>query len=187
MRAFFAVNLSDNTKDRIAAAIRAIGIDDPPWRWVARDNFHVTLKFLGDVPPEQVTRLAEVASEACRSIAPFSITFGELGGFPNLTRPRVLFYRIVDGARLLARLAERVDESLMAVGVEKERGPFRVHVTVARVKAPLECDLAAALERSPAVSGARETVTSLTLMESHLRRQGVRYQRLKEIALRKPK
>lgn len=187
MRVFFAVNLSDNTKDRIADAIRAIGIYDPPWRWVARDNFHVTLKFLGDVPPEQVTGLTEVVNEACRSISPFSITFGELGGFPNLKQPRVLFYRIVDGARLLARLAEHVDESLTAVGVEKEHRPFRAHVTVARVKLPLEQDLAALLECASPVSGGRETVSSLTLMESHLRRQGVRYQRLKEIALRKPK
>ncbi len=187
MRAFFAVNLSDNTKDRIADAIRAIGIDDAPWRWVARDNFHVTLKFLGDVPPEQVTGLVDVVGKACRSIAPFSITLGELGGFPNLKQPRVLFYRIVDGARLLVRLAEHIDESLTAVGVKKERRPFRAHVTVARVKLSVERDLAALLKRASPVSGARETVTSLSLMESHLRRQGVRYQRLKEIALRKPK
>ena len=187
MRAFFAVNLSDNTKSRIAEAIRATGIDNPPWRWVARDNFHVTLKFLGRVSDEHATGLAEVVSEACRSIQPFSVTVGELGGFPNLKCPRVLFYRIVDGARQLARLAERVDESLSTAGVERERRAFQAHVTVARIKTPPDRYLSALLAEAPAVSGAREVVSSVTLMESQLGRQGAQYHSLKEIALIKPK
>ena len=187
MRAFFAINLSDDTKDRIAEAIRAVRIADPPWRWVVRDNFHVTLKFLGRVSDDRVTGLVEAVSEACRQTRPFSITVGELGGFPNLKRPRVLFYRIVDGARQLTRLAERVDESLSTAGVEKERRAFQPHITVARIKVSLEGGLSAALTRAPAVSAAHEVVSSVTLMESHRGRQGAQYHSLKEIALGKPK
>jgi len=187
MRAFFAVNLSNTMKDCIADAIRAVGIDNPPWRWVASENFHITMKFLGDIAPEGVTELTNAVADACTSIAPFSISFGELGGFPNLKRPRVLFYRITDGASKLTRLAESVDESLSAAGIPRERRPFRAHVTIARIKEPTTRELSASLARAPGVSGARETVTSVALMESRLTRQGALYQSLKEIALTKPK
>ncbi len=93
-------------------AITRARIANPPWRWVARENIHVTLKFLGDTPEEIVPELVEVVTGACAGTAPFDIVLGGLGGFPNLKRPRVLFYEVTTGARELVALAGAIDAAL---------------------------------------------------------------------------
>ena len=111
MRLFFAVGFDESMKNAIATAIDGIGLGNPPWRWVARDNFHVTMKFLGDTPEDRLATLAMSAAGAFKSggMAPFMITLGGMGGFPNLRRPRVLFYNVTKGCDNLAALAKRLD------------------------------------------------------------------------------
>ena len=109
MRLFFAVDFTDDVKDALQRAIDGVGIADPPWRWVARDNFHITLKFLGEMPEDRVEALAKCVAGACRGVASFDIRLGGFGGFPNLKKPRVLFYKVDEGVEPLLDLAKRVD------------------------------------------------------------------------------
>lgn len=188
MRLFFAINFDDEVKKRVADAIQKIGIERPPWRWVERDNFHITLKFLGNTPEERVDGLLECAQDSVRTIAPFDMTLGRLSGFPQLGRPRVLFYEVDDGREPMERLAERLDATLEErLSIPRETRPFHAHATVARVKTRPPRALVARLEAAPAVEAASQRVSHVSLMLSTLRRQGAVYQSLKDIALPKPK
>ena len=185
LRLFVAVNLSREIKDTIQFGLDRFPISRPPWRWVKTDNLHVTLKFLGDTPEVHVPRLVDSLEAVGRDHLPFTIQLDRLGGFPNLRKPRVLFYKVSDGAQPLSRLAAAVDRILQdKMGLPAERKPFRAHLTVARIKRPLPEELAAQLTDVPPLPPASQLVSSLDLMQSELRREGAVYRCLKEIAFK---
>ena len=184
MRLFFAVEFDDALKDAIVNAIDGIRIANPPWRWVARSNIHITLKFLGDTEEEMVPLLVDAVSAVCRETPPFEIVLGGLGGFPNLKKPRVLFYEATRGAPELTSLAQRVDAALYGdLSIPREERPFRAHATVARIKTPIPADLAARLQKAPNVEHYTQKVEKVSLMQSELHRGGAIYGLVKGIAL----
>jgi len=186
MRLFFAVGFDDSLKDAIAAAIGGIGLDHPPWRWVARDNFHITMKFLGEMPEDRVAPLAMSAAGAMKTgrVEPFPITIGAMGGFPNLRRPRVLFYKVEKGGGELSTIAGHLDAALHDdLGIDMERRPFRAHATVARIKTSIEPGISDRLQRAPGVDHPPQLVDRVLLMRSELRREGALYHVVKEVAL----
>ena len=188
MRLFFAVEFDDSLKDAVVRAIDGIGIQNPPWRWVARANLHVTLKFLGETPDDRVDAVIDSVASVCRDTPPFEIALGGLGGFPNLRRPRVLFYRVTSGADELTSLAEHVEAALLHdLSIPKERRAFRAHGTVARIKRPLPNGIIERLESAPDVEHPVQSVEKVLLMRSELRRDGAVYRLVKGIALTKPK
>jgi 2'-5' RNA ligase len=184
LRLFFAVELDDRLKDSVSRAIAGARVASPPWRWVARSNVHITIKFLGETPEDDVPLIVDAVSGACGDIEPFEIALGNLGGFPNLSKPRVLFYEATRGARELAALAGRVEAVLRdELSIPSEDRPFRAHATVARVKNPIAADVAARLEKAPPVEGSPQRVEKLSLMKSELHRDGAIYELVKGIAL----
>jgi 2'-5' RNA ligase len=188
MRLFFAIPFSDETKSTIQAGIDQLAISNPPWRWVAMNNFHITMKFLGETDERLVESLSGCATTVCQDFRPFRIQLGALGGFPKLVRPRVLFYRVMDGAEPLAALAGRLDTELFErLSIEREGRPFRAHATIARVKRPPERAIVDCLERAAGLENTVQDVHNLALMRSELHRDGARYHILKEFALSKSK
>jgi 2'-5' RNA ligase len=184
MRAFIAVNLNSEIRDLIAGAIGAFPVDRPPWRWVGPENWHVTLRFLGDVPESDVEGISRALEQVRGRHDAFRLAMSDFGGFPNLRRPRVLFYHISEGAESLKRLAADIDRVLEdTMGLPAEAKAFRAHVTVARVKARLPSPVADKLQLVPPLEDAAQQVDSFDLMKSELRREGARYERLKGFAL----
>jgi 2'-5' RNA ligase len=184
MRLFFAAEFAPPLRNAVSDAIARARIPNPPWRWVAGENIHVTLKFLGETPEEIVPELVEAVSGACSAAAPFDIVLGGLGGFPSLQRPRVLFYEVTTGARELVALAGAIDTALFEqLGITKEDRPFKAHATVARVKSAIAPDFAARLAKAPPVERGSQKIEKVTLMESELKPQGALYRAVKSIAL----
>jgi 2'-5' RNA ligase len=184
MRLFIAVNLSPEARDAIQSAIDEFPVKNAPWRWVSPDNWHLTLKFLGETEPARVSALMPVLSNVGRDHRAFDLALGAFGGFPNLRNPRVLFYSIEQGALELERLANDVDAAVeKTLGLAREKRRFHAHATVARVKDALLPDVTARFARVPALTEAVTRVDSFELMESHLARTGATYSLVKEFAL----
>lgn len=184
MRLFFAVEFDDALKDAVSKAIGAVRIANPPWRWVARSNIHITLKFLGDMDDDLVPLLVDSVTAVCREIPPFDLVLGGLGGFPNLKKPRVLFYEATRGASELTSLSRRIEAALESdLSIAREERPFRAHATVARIKTPIPADIAARLEKAPGVESRTQRVEKVSLMQSELQRGGAIYRLVKGIAL----
>jgi 2'-5' RNA ligase len=184
MRLFIAVNFSPAIRELIAESIDGFPIDRPPWRWTKPDTWHITLKFLGERPESDTGAIARCMDDVAAKHRSFRLGLGAFGGFPNLRRPRVLFYRAEEGAAELASLAADVERSLREeMGIPQDTKPFRAHTTVARVKSRIPNPVAERLATIPPLSGAVQTVESFDLMKSELRREGARYQCLKAFAL----
>jgi 2'-5' RNA ligase len=184
MRLFIAVNFESQVRDLIERAIEEFPVNRPPWRWTRPETWHVTLKFLGDMPESDVAPLSMCMEQVSSRHREFPLSLTDFGGFPNLRRPRVLFYRVGEGAEALRSVADDVEDVLSnTLGIPREKKAFRAHVTVARVKSALAGPVADRLRNVPPLLGATQTVASIDLMKSELRPAGARYERLKGFAL----
>lgn len=138
MRLFFAVLLSEEVREAVARAqerLRAAAGDNGI-RWVAPEQFHYTLKFLGETPVEKIPGIREAARRIAAQHAPLSLTLAGLGAFPNLRRPQVLWVGAKEGVPLLTRLAESLEKELAEQGFPPENRRFNPHLTLARIKTP---------------------------------------------------
>lgn len=104
-----------------------------PVRWVRGDALHVTVKFFGEVVTDQVDAVREALRAATRNTPVLPFAPGELGAFPSLRRPRVLWAGYESEAAL-ELLAHRVEQRADALGFPVEGRPFRPHVTLGRVR-----------------------------------------------------
>jgi len=90
LRLFCAVEIDETVRRRLLEfqdELRgAAGI-----KWVAPENLHITIKFLGDVEASRVPRVAAALAEAASSVPPFEISIRGAGAFPGLSRPRVVW------------------------------------------------------------------------------------------------
>jgi 2'-5' RNA ligase len=149
--------------------------------WVGRDNFHLTLKFLGDVDSARLEAIVAALGEAAAGCSPFDLAVGGLGAFPSPTRPRVLWVGLDAGAGEAARLAERVDQTLAGVGFARETRAFSPHVTLGRVREPRRQPGLAEFLRGGEFG--RQHVDRLCLMQSTLSPRGARYTELAAVPL----
>lgn len=184
MRLFVAVNFSASVRDDIASAIEGLDLPHPPWLWARPETWHLTLKFLGETAAGDVAAIADALESACAGHRAFHLSLGALGGFPDLSRPRVLFYEVEQGAGRLRTLAASVDDALYRLaGIPKDTRPFRAHATVARVKNRISDDVAEVLQSAPGLRAGRQEVAGVDLMESRLDPTGARYTPVKQFAL----
>lgn len=134
-RLFVAVPLSEPARMAVADVVERIRAGEPEGRgvrWVRLDGLHVTLRFLGPTPDPRVADVAAAVVAASTGVSPFSIRIAGADAFPPVGRPRTLWLDLDQGAVELAALAVRLDDALADVGWERERRPFRAHLTLAR-------------------------------------------------------
>ena len=129
MRLFVALDIDDAIRERFAGFMDGLRGFAPDVRWVRMESLHVTLKFIGERPPEFVTKLTQ-ALLAIRG-AQFEIAFRGYGFFPTAKSARV-FWAGIEADPVLQKLAAAVDDVTAALGVEKEEHAFSPHLTLAR-------------------------------------------------------
>lgn len=158
-RLFFALWPDEAVRDAVAAQLPST---PKPAKPVSRDNWHVTLAFLGETARER-RRAFEAAAESVAA-SPFDLTLDRLGYFH---RPRVLWLGADTVPEHLAALHADLNALLAEQGFEPDRRPFKAHLTLAR-KMPPPGDL-------PAVSPIAWPVVDFCLVRSELDRRGARY------------
>lgn len=128
LRVFVGVPVSAAVAGRISAVRAEFG--SGAVRWVPAENYHLTLKFLGDVEEPRIASIRGALREALGGTLSFRVTARGLGVFPDPRRPRVLWVGLA--APELTRVAGHVEHGLEALGFEKAMAPFRPHVTIGR-------------------------------------------------------
>jgi 2'-5' RNA ligase len=129
MRVFIALDIDDAIRARLEQFLDGVRGFAPEARWVRPGSMHVTLKFVGERPPEGVEEIKR-ALHAIRAGA-IEIVFRGYGFFPTAKAPRVFWVGIGAGPELAA-LAKSVDEATAALGVPSEEHEFSPHLTLAR-------------------------------------------------------
>ena len=81
VRTFVAVELSEDVRSHAVRLIDRLARSDAIVKWVARENMHLTVKFLGDVPQEQVASVCGAVEDAVRELDPFEAELRGAGAF----------------------------------------------------------------------------------------------------------
>jgi 2'-5' RNA ligase len=181
LRLFAAVEIPERAKDEVERAIVPWTDRLPDARWVRRENWHVTVKFLGRTLPGLVDHVHEACRAAASMIRPFRVELDGLGVFPRPKSARVFWVGLHDEDGGMKALASALDRELER-DFPAEKRPFSAHLTVARLNPPEPVD-PEELERSP-VDASPFRVGELTLFQSHLSPKGARYEPRERFALR---
>jgi 2'-5' RNA ligase len=183
IRTFIAIELSTDVLRRIGTLLERIQADVPSGlvRWVRPEGIHLTLKFLGDVEQGRLETLAGALQAACTSHAPFSLSIGGMGVFPNPRRPRVVWIGVDEPTGALLRLQGDVERAITPLGFPTERRPFSPHLTLGRVKrggSAAELEALGQYATRARVRVGEMAVETVYLMRSDLGPAGARYTEL---------
>ncbi len=188
MRTFVAIEVSQEIKDilgRIESHLKYSGADV---KWVKPDNIHLTLKFLGEISAEKTEEIKLRIDSVTASFKSFDLGIKDIGAFPEIDSPRVIWAGLDKGAADTAALAGHIDESLSRIGFAKDRRPFSPHLTIGRVRSPLNRAKLSEKISSTAANFQLSSVTphrvsSVILFRSTLTPQGSVYTKLHESPL----
>ncbi|MBX3443005.1 MAG: RNA 2',3'-cyclic phosphodiesterase [Planctomyces sp.] len=152
-------------------------------RTAAPDDLHLTFKFLGDTPVDQVGDIAGQLEAAADGRGPLSGRLRGLGAFPGPARPRVIWVG-VEFSEELPRLARELDDRLAPWGFATEGRTYHPHVTLARVQGRPPRELAAILQASAEVDFGPADIREIELFQSEPGPSGSRYTSLARFEFR---
>jgi 2'-5' RNA ligase len=175
MRAFIAITVPDQIKQEALRIKEQLTKYRPDIKWVEYENYHITLKFLGEVNA-QVEALKDKLAQAAQACPPFRLENSEIGFFPNRNRPRVIWMGVRGEMGKAHFLGEKVDTSLSELGFEPER-KRSFHLTLGRIRSDKGIDnvLAETVMISKNLNKYSFTVNDFSLMESRLSSTGPEY------------
>ena len=186
MRLFVAVRVPEEVvtalEQFIAEMSQARGMPKDV-HWVKPGNFHMTLKFLGEIPEGRLEDLQEALDKAVEGHKTFNFQVKGVGVFPDWERARVLWAGIFPQTPALDALAARVDLRTMAVGFAKADRPFTPHFTLARFSTPPREELAKFMRNLQTYDFGPVKVDRVVLVRSQLSPSGAVYSDLKDFPL----
>jgi 2'-5' RNA ligase len=184
MRTFIAIDLDDELKKSLAALIDELRPLAQNVRWVGASGMHLTLKFLGEIPEEDVAGISSVLEEIARRQRPFPFLLQGTGTFPPGGRnPRVFWVGTAPVPALLS-LQEDIEREMEKRGFERERRSFHPHLTLGRVRFPGPLDtLVKGMQRHQERKFGEMNVSRFVFFQSVLKPSGAEYTVLRELSL----
>ena len=182
MRLFVAVDLDESARAAVARTARTLatrlpGTDAPsPVRWVAAEQLHLTLRFLGEVAERQAASVRH-ALRLPWDTPVFRSSLTGVDLFPLSGAPRVIWLGVDKGQAQMVALKNELDRRLAPVGFEPETRPFRAHLTLGRVKrrAPITGPALRAVLSGHEPGTASWVVERVTLYQSRMSFRGATY------------
>jgi len=184
MRAFLCIPVPAPARRVLAQTSDALRRStDMRASWVAEANYHITVRFLGEIDPMLTIDLEQVACEVAERHVAFDLRIDRIGAFPSLERARVVWAG-VETPRVFADLAGDLNRGLERLGFEGERRRPEAHVTLARIKGRPDPKLSGVAARMNPLEAMELPVKRVVLMESQLGPRGATYVPLFEVTLR---
>jgi RNA 2',3'-cyclic 3'-phosphodiesterase len=184
IRAFIAVEIDPQVIGRISSAIDQLRSQIFGVRWAAAENFHLTLRFLGDVEEARIDAIGAALEDHLHLFPRFSINAKGLGVFPDMRRPRVLWVGLA--ASELASLVSELQSTLERFGFAAETRSFTPHLTIGRWRqidrAPKS--LGPSLESWKDYPFGATNVDEVILFQSLLNSKGAVHTRLRTVTLK---
>ena len=176
-RIFFAIQISPQIKKQLASfQYRWLNL---PVRWVAKENFHITLLFLGQKKIEEIARISELIHQVAHRHSSFFLTFKQVQLQPNANRPTTFWVRGEENS-VFSKLVQDLETSLKTERLYFSTGSSAKkqvpHITLGRVRRWQWIQLE--LEERPEIEetfSLKIPVKKITLVESKLRRRGPEY------------
>jgi 2'-5' RNA ligase len=176
VRIFIAIPVPGEIKEQALQIKTELSRLKPDIKWVEYENYHITLKFLGEVKEGQITEIKTRLSMAAQACPAFSFRTMGIGFFPNKNRPRVMWLGVKGEMNKAQFLGERVDTYLSELGFEPEK-KRSFHLTLGRIRS--ERNLDETVSTTGSINNGLKSCDLLVkhffLMESRLSSSGPQY------------
>ena len=171
-RTFIAIEAADEVHGLALGAIKRLRPLADNVNWVAPDNLHWTLQFLGDVGDVQLFEVCQAVAKVAAEFPCFSLTADSLDAFPSAERPRAIWLGAEEGSETLCQLQARIEDCLSDVGFRPERRRYVPHLTLGRVSKGSHAGeaVAAQLGTMKAIGPGVMTVDEVIIFGSELER-----------------
>ena len=141
------------------------------------ENLHITLKFLGSVPEQQLITIQSVLKQLAANYQPFDLSYSGIGFFKNS------IWIGVESNNYLNSIAGMVDQAYSELGFSPEHKPYVPHITLARFGKNAKIKLSALQEKYAGKSWGNTKVDKIRLYKSDTLSEGARYTILKSYTL----
>ncbi len=175
-RLFVGLALPDDVREHLARF--SYGLPDA--RWIAPENYHLTLRFIGDVDRHDAADIDSSLQGVAADSFEFCLT--GLGVFGQGRKTRALFAK-ADASPGLIHFHSKVESAVVRAGHPPESRKFTPHVTVARFRSANPERLQGFVERNGLFKTDPITATRFVLFESHLGKGGSVYEELADYPL----
>jgi RNA 2',3'-cyclic 3'-phosphodiesterase len=190
MRAFIAIELPQQVKDRLSRIQARLKKSEADVKWVQPQNIHLTLKFLGEIDEILLEKIKEILINLAKDNAQFQIVVSYVGAFPSLSSARVIWVGLKEGDEQTKALANGLEERIEKIGIPREERAFSSHITIGRARSGLNRDKLTQELKILGENFWNETeglqfcVDKITLLKSTLTPKGPIYEILKEASLK---
>ena len=175
MRAFIAIDVSDEVRDNLLKAQERIGSKAAKIKFVERENFHVTLKFLGEIDEITAEEVKKALAEISKKHKKHRVRVKGIGVFPNPNYVRVIWAGVENDEGIKA-IARDVEREMRRLGFKKDKD-FVAHITIGRVKfVRYKVELAMALKDLANEDFGEFEVNAIELKKSTLTPKGPIYE-----------
>lgn len=177
MRLFISINIPNNIKDILYRRIEPLQDKiNRDIRWVKNKNWHITLKFLGDVEEKNIEYIKDKMIVVAKNNRQQSINFSKIAAFPDLETPRILYIGVCDNNGGFKKLYNDMESQLNG-----KRGSYVPHLTIGRIKSKRNrINLPYILKnfQKQNLSDINIKVEKISLMQSILKSNGPEYREL---------
>ncbi|MDI6758152.1 MAG: RNA 2',3'-cyclic phosphodiesterase [Candidatus Omnitrophota bacterium] len=189
MRTFIAIELPKEVRDTLSQLQEELKKTKADVKWVSPENIHLTLKFLGERNEKKINQIAQILEEIAKDKISFTTSISNIGAFPKIDFPRVLWVGIDKGDKEIKEIVKELEEKIARLGIPKEDKPFSSHITLGRTRSTLNRQelvqgLNTLSENFPKETSLEFSITKLTFFKSTLTPGGPIYETLKEIILK---
>jgi 2'-5' RNA ligase len=183
LRAFVAVNISEQQRDEVGRVLANLSSYDVRVRWVKIGNVHVTLKFLGDTSEKVLPDLYHAIGECLADQHAFDLSLAKLGCFPNARYPRIIWIGIDSGYEALKGMSRRIEGAVEPFGFKREKRKFSAHLTIGRVRDNKNISSLIEDISNWDFASSVAKISKVVFYQSTLRQQGPIYTSLREFEL----
>jgi 2'-5' RNA ligase len=181
-RLFIALNLPADAKKNIAAVINKLAAADKNVKWVASDNCHLTLHFLGNLNNSAIEKVQKTIQSFDNKFNSFNFKAVRISAWPNHNQPRIIFLECKPiSSNSVFKLQELLGKKLSELGIDIDKRIWQPHITIGRVK---DSSLFK-LPDNTAIDEFSFSVGTFDLMESQLAPAGPIYKVIEKYNLNK--
>lgn len=185
IRTFIAIELSKETQENLSQIIKELKSSGADVKWVKPENIHLTLKFLGETKISLIENINKILKETAEQFEKFDFQLNELGAFPKIQSPRVIWVNAFEPTGIIAKIVSMLEEWLEKLGFAKERREFAPHITIGRVKSSEgRINLVDKLKTTKISSPLIQEANKLTLFKSTLMPSGPIYEVLNQARIK---
>lgn len=168
MRAFIAFDFSEKFKSQLYEIQKSVKSFSYSGSWVSKNNFHLTLKFLGEIDNKHIEDIDKILKNISNNNEPISIQLNKLGFFNKKNNEyKVIWVGFGGELDRLISVFDKIDEQTSKIGFNKEKRKFKPHITLGR-RLKTDFDFHQISEKVNTSLGKEETLKKLVLMKSEV-------------------